>query len=105
MNVMRCKSCNELVEIPPVEPVKLVVKEPCRCGLTGEARIWRVVIFGIVSIILALTGSCVSSHYFSTKQIEIMKREMEIKEVGHVSPIEKSLGVPYEVVEKKAEKK
>lgn len=76
----RCKACGELLELPE-PPVREVVKrEPCRCGMTEGARGYRYLLFAFLAAILALLGCCVSSHYWTTRQVEAVKGVWEIRE-------------------------
>jgi hypothetical protein len=53
---MRCPDCAREI---PLKPEVVVQKEPCRCGLTEEARISLYLLIAIVFMIFMM-GSCTS---------------------------------------------
>ena len=85
MNVVRCKGCGELIEIPPVEPKVVVKTEPCRCGMTEGTRqnrhVAAAVTITFVSLMLCIFGSCWASHYYTTEQIKALPEIFEVKKV------------------------
>lgn len=98
---MRCKSCGD--EMPDPEPRVVVEtkKESCRCGMTEATRTNRYIALVFVGAFICLLGCCVSYHHFSTRQVEIMSEQFEIRKKENPSAPLKALELPYSVEGKK----
>lgn len=105
MSKIRCKNCGEIFDLPEIEPEVRVVTEPCKCGMTMEARIARYVVYGFVCLFLCLAACCWSAQYYTTRQVEAMKEKYEVKKYkpdvnkGDFN-LPKEFNTPYRVVEK-----
>lgn len=82
MPLYKCKGCQDVMEFPEPPPKEIIKREPCRCGITETARIVRALAFVLVVAFLGITGSCISNHYWTTQQIQLLKQDYEVKETG-----------------------
>lgn len=96
---MRCPDCNRDF---PIKPEVIVEKEPCKCGLTETARNLRIYALVAIAALLCSLGACLSDHYWTTKQVELMRERYEVRDKKNSSlqNIEK-LGLPFDVTPKK----
>lgn len=74
---IKCKMCDNMIEVPIPEPeaktVEKIVKEPCKCGLTENARTSRhwaitVAIVGTFAV-LGLFGGCGTTHFYESDRL------------------------------------
>lgn len=72
---MKCKFCDNMLEVPLPEPVTIEkrVPEPCKCGLTESARQSRhwAITFAIVGTfaVLSLFGGCGTAHFYEPERL------------------------------------
>ncbi len=93
----QCPECGAQIKVPPPQVIEKIVKEKCECGMTDNARCTRYIVIGVLAVILSLVGCCMSSQYFSTKQIELISEKFKvIPNDGRGGPND----LPYEVVPK-----
>jgi len=96
---MRCPACNH---DSPVKPEIVIQKEPCKCGLTEFARTFRMSSYCVIAVALGFFSSCISEHYWTTKQIELMREKYEIRDKKNSSiPEVEKIGVPFDVKPKR----
>jgi hypothetical protein len=98
---IKCKHCDDIIEVPLPEPavVEKIVKERCTCGLTEntrQSRHWAIVVAIVgTAAVLSLFGGCGTSHFyeperlraetekinaetaFNKKEMEALKAELE----------------------------
>lgn len=76
-----CGTCQSpiSVEVPEPEPKVEVKREPCKCGRTEFERAIRWIALAIISLILGLTGSCITNQYFTTVQVREMSEKYQIR--------------------------
>lgn len=60
-----CKGCHSMIEVPLPDPVKEMVKEPCRCGMTETARINRYWTTALPAIVFLIATAIVTGTYLS----------------------------------------
>jgi uncharacterized protein with LGFP repeats len=86
---IKCKECASMIEVPIPEPkeVEKIVKEPCKCGLTENARTsrhWAVAVaIAVVVITFGISGSCVADKHYETGKITAETEKLRAQTAGN----------------------
>lgn len=82
---IKCKHCDNIVEVNIPEPVTVekIVKESCKCGLTENARQsrhWAITV-GIVGTfaVLSLFGGCGTSHFYEPERLRAETEKIKVQ--------------------------
>jgi len=82
-----CKGCHEMVEVPLPEPEKVTVTEPCKCGLTENARMtryWTTALpFAVLFICTAIVAGTTLSNKGELEQSRVLIEEAKAETNRH----------------------
>jgi len=80
ITALKCKACGAMMPMELPEPEKVVVKEPCKCGVTELARINRYwTTFLACAALFVATAIAGTSVMTSGTKIEELQKALEVK--------------------------
>jgi len=87
-----CKGCHEVVEVPLPDPEKVIVTEPCKCGMTENTRMSRhwatAAALVIVTIAIGTAGSCVADKHYEVGKITAETEKLKVQIIANQKEME-----------------
>lgn len=78
-----CKHCAAVNQQAFPEVRVITLKDPCKCGMSDDARMHRAwaTALGMAASILIVSGfgSCIAGEYFTTEQIKALPKEYKVE--------------------------